>query len=217
MITLNHNFIKNCPRVLLSELFQDVNSIRKFIKNIEKTCTKYPEIISKFFTVHDSYNSNPLDVFRGDVFEVFVEFFLKAFQFSRHIGIIDYEPWDILKEGSSDYGIDGTGKLNGFHDQEIFVSVQCKYRSNPNYMLTANKDHISNFVAKTLTLDSIKNRKSQMYIFTTCYGLNKSTNEKMYENMIRVYGIKEIDKILSNQNKAFWECFKNSLRVNLAK
>lgn len=217
MIQLKHRFVRNFPSILLNDLFKDVNSLGKFVKNIENICKKYPDVISQFFTIYDNSSSDPYSTFRGDVFEIFVEFFLKAFQFSPQIGIIDYSPWDIVKEGSSDYGIDGTGKLNGFHENEIFVTVQCKYRSNPKHILTANEDHISNFVAKTLTLDSIKNRKSQMYIFTTCYGLNKSTNEKMYENMIRVYGINEINKILSNQNKAFWESFKNSLRVNLVK
>jgi len=217
MIQLEHRFVRNFPRLLLDDLFKDASSLVKFIRNIEKICKNYPDVITQFFTIYDTSSSDPFSVFRGDVFEVFVEFFLKAFQFSPQIGIVDYSPWNVLKEGAGDYGIDGTGKLNGYHKSEVFVTVQCKYRSNPKYMLTANEDHISNFVAKTLTLDAAKNRNSKMYIFTTCKGLNKSTNEKMYENMIRVYGFKEIDKILSNQNKAFWKGFEKTLRVHLVK
>jgi len=215
MINLKHSFVKNCPKILLEDLFNNVDSLNKFIKNIEKVCKNQKYIIEQYFTIYDSINSDALSTFRGDVFEVFVEFLLQAFQYSPHIGIVDYSPWDIEKEGSSDYGIDGTGTFNSSTLPETFVAVQCKYRSNANYMLTANKDHISNFVAKTMTLDKVKNRSSKMYIFTSCKGLNLDTNEKMYENMIKVFGIKEINKVLGNKNKAFWKSFEESLRVKL--
>jgi len=73
----------------------------------------------------DEYRDNPLDTrnkFKGDMFEVFGEFFVKYFGKMKEVSIIEYTPND----PEDDYGVDGLG----IGADGLKAAVQFKYRNN---------------------------------------------------------------------------------------
>jgi hypothetical protein len=197
-----HSFKLDCPKELKLKLLNKVTCLNSFMENINKIIKEDFLLLERYFTSVDKINSNPIDEFKGDAFEVFTEFFINTFKFDNRLGIKEYRPWSIRDDGK-DWGVDGVGYLNGTISKRI--TVQCKYRSNKTYFLQANEDHISNFVAYTMTSPIYKD--SQMYIFTTAKGLNENTHKSMYHSLIRVFGFFEINKMIGNDNIAFWENF----------
>jgi len=202
---LDHDFKLSCPLSLKKKLCHNVLSLKDFMRNIKKIIECDKELVEDNFTTHNIYGSNAIDEFKGSAFEIFVEYFVKTFSSDPRIGISDYHPWDSSEFGE-DWGVDGVGKMNG---SDRSVTVQCKYRSNVTSLLEANKDHISNFVAYTMTSKAF--RDSQMYLFTTCKGLNINTYKHMYHESITVFGYDKIKKVIGNNNSNFWKNFYNEL------
>lgn len=202
---LDHDFKLSCPLSLKKKLCHEVLSLKDFMRNINQIILNDQDLVRDNFTSYNIANSNPLDEFKGSAFEVFIEYLLKIYNCDPRIGIAEYKPWDESEFGS-DWGVDGIGRMNG-HDKT--VTVQCKYRANKMDVLEANRDHISNFVAYTMTSPIF--RDSQMYIFTTCQGLSRNTNKHMYHESINVFGYDKITKLLGNNNTEFWSGFYNSL------
>lgn len=197
-----HTFKLDCPKELKLNLLNGTKCLSSFMKSIDKAIVKDYPLIERHFTSVDKTSTNCIDEFKGDVFEAFIEYFIKSYRFDNRIGIKEYRPWDVRIDGK-DWGVDGVGCLNGNENKK--VTVQCKYRSNRSYVLQANDDHISNFVAYTMTSPTYKD--SQMYIFTTAKGLNDNTNKNMYHSLVRVFGFPIIDMIIGNNNNVFWENF----------
>lgn len=185
-----HDFKHICYDV--EKLFDGVDTLSKFINRLEKQCSLHPERWSS-------------EDYKGKAFEALVEVLILYSPIDKRINIVDYIP--ILKQ---DYGIDGEGKS---HDGRSHT-VQCKFRGNVNTTLTANEDHISNFVSASDSryLDEMMKtgKRIDMTIFTTAKDLNTKINEKMYGDRVRVIGYKELCQLI-NGNIVFWKLFKNSL------
>jgi hypothetical protein len=143
--------------------------------------------------------------YRGDGFEALVETLITLSPIDKRINIVDYRPWNSKIDGP-DMGIDGLGKS---HDGTIHT-VQAKFRSNTDSQLTANEDHISNFVAKSSMMYRGKN--VNMTIFTTAKNLLSVVNEEMYHDQVRVLGYNEISKMIDD-NHAFWSCFRSEMNT----
>jgi hypothetical protein len=156
------------------DLFSNVDNLSKFMNRLDKQSVLHPERWS------------PED-YKGKALEALIEVLILTSPVDARIDIIDYEP--VLKQ---DYGIDGVGKS---HHGETHT-VQIKYRSNVVKSLTANEDHISNFVAKSDSdyLDEMisTGKKIKMTIFTTAKDLNQKVNEGIYRDRVRVVGYKEL-------------------------
>lgn len=186
-IELEHNFKHNCHDV--KSLLTDVNKLSTFISRLDKLSKLYP----------DRYDP---DTFKGDGFELFVEFLIKASPVDNRIGISEYN----IVNGN-DTGVDGVGiGTNG----EI-ATVQAKYRNDQRWTLTANTDHLSNFTSTSLMRynvnpDSTKN----MLIITTAEGLHHYTANVMFQNQVRCLGYKEL-RVMVDNNLVFWNLFRKSL------
>ena len=141
------------------------------------------------------------DKYYGDGFEALVEGIIHLLGVSHQIQIKDYSP--ILED---DLGVDGVGYGK---DMEIHT-VQCKARSNSESVLTANNDHISNFIAHSHSKFGGEVKVKHMTIFTTASDLHHVAKE-MYNNEVRVLGYKEIKRLIDN-NKIFWQEFANLLK-----
>ena len=202
---LKHDFKLSCPLNLKKKLCNEVSSLKDFMHNINQIILNDHELIADHFMSFNVANCNPIDEFKGAAFEIFIEYLLKVYSCDPRIGIAEYNPWDESEFGS-DWGVDGIGRMNGF---DKTVTVQCKYRANKTDVLEANRDHISNFVAYTMTSPIF--RDSQMYIFTTCKGLSLNTNKNMYHDSIIVFGHDKITKLLGNNNTEFWSGFYDAL------
>lgn len=195
MIKLEHQFAKicNCKKALL----KDVTTLRKFMYNIEKCAEK--EAI--FYKDKDS--------FKGDAFECFVEFFnkLKEGQY-----VYNYK---LLDQADRDTGVDalGTGK-NGKP-----AAIQIKYRSNTEQLLTANDDHLSNFVMSAAYKYGVDvNDNKNLIIFTTAKDLHYFTKNEMFLNKVTCIGYDELSAIVDN-DIMFWKEFEEALNgiKNLSK
>lgn len=188
-ITLEHVFLKRCHN--LPELLKDCNKLSTFCSRLEKQSTLFP----------DRYDP---DKYKGDGFELFVEALIKLSPIDNRIGIGNYEPIQM-----GDTGVDGKGiGINGKK-----ATVQVKYRSNHNQVLTANGDHLSNFVMSSAFHEKIDvDDKNNMLIVTTAKGLHHFTETEMFINKVRCIGYEELRSLVDN-NSLFWDCFRKLCEV----
>lgn len=191
---MKHRFKHICPNP--KKLLEGCNKLSTFMGRIEKLQN------DKAWT---SGGWKP-EEFKGDAFEALVEVLIMYSPIDKRINIVNYLPHSLKLHGA-DMGIDGFGVS---HNGSLHT-VQIKYRSNTQSVLTANEDHISNFVAKTRTHPLYK--EADMTIFTTAKGLNQKILTEMYhDDKIRVMGYAEISKLIDN-NPAFWDAFRLEMGV----
>jgi hypothetical protein len=141
--------------------------------------------------------------YRGDAFEALVEVLINCSPIDKRINIVNYRPWNTKLDGD-DMGVDGIGNSHNGRPH----TIQGKLRSNVTELLTANKDHISNFVAKSLSMY----KEVDMTIFTTAKDLHHTVNEGMYHGQVRVLGFKEISKLI-DKNESFWRIFRKEMGI----
>ena len=174
----------------LKELFKNVTTLSKFMKNLEKQSilheTKYPT-----------------NDYLGDGFEFFIELFLMLHPNDNRIGVYGYQPTQ-----ENDNGVDGIG-TNIKNEKCV---VQIKYRANIKTLLTATTDHLSNMFSDGMlehgVVADIENKKNfRHFVFTTGEGLHFYTDNEMYKKKVKTFGFKEIKGIVDN-NIPFW----NNLR-----
>jgi hypothetical protein len=190
---MNHRFKLICPNAGI--LLKGVDKLSTFMRNVDKLSTD---------PAWTCGNWSP-EEYKGDALEALVEVLVSHSPIDKRINIVDYRPHNNKVDGK-DMGIDGYGVS---HSGNLHT-IQVKYRSNTRKDLTANEDHISNFVAKTTS--SPKFRDADMTIFTTAKDLNTKVNEGMYHDRVRVLGYKDLAKLVDN-NPAFWRVFRAEMGV----
>lgn len=189
-IELNHFFKLNCHD--LKGLLKDCNKLSAYCSRLEKQSLLFP----------NRYDPNK---YKGDGFELFCEALIKFSPIDNRIGITNYR----VVEGQ-DIGVDGFGiGMNGFP-----ITVQCKYRTINDSLLTANQDHLSNFTsASVLHYEVRKEDTKNMLILTTAKGLHHFTDAEMFKNKVRCLGFKQL-RSLVDKNNLFWDLFRESCNVS---
>lgn len=182
---IQHTFKTTSHNLL--ELFNGVNSMNSFKRNLEQQSDI--DILR--------YDKNK---YLGDGFEFFIELFLFLHPNDSRIGLGKYKPTQ-----KNDNGVDGVARNN----QNELSAVQIKYRTNPLYRLTANEDHLSNLFSDSAIrfgiVPDIQNQNNlRHFIFTTAAGLNHYTDNSMYQNKLKCFGISELKMFVDN-NKLFWD------------
>lgn len=188
MLTLQHWFKTQCYSV--DKLLANTKKLSQFMQKLEKQGEQYPDRWDR-------------DTYVGAGFECFIEALIKMSPIDKRINIVNYSPMSGI-----DMGVDGVGYG---HDGQAHT-VQIKYRSNVVSVLTANKDHISNFVAQSAMKFGISRDHGHMTIFTTADDLHEEVNKEMYMNKVRTIGYKNL-KQLVDDNVAFWSQFRDALMV----
>ena len=183
-----HHFKHSCYNI--DELLEGCSKLSTFMTRLRKQAENHA----------DSWMIDP-DKYFGDGFEAFVESLIAQQGLSKKIMIRDYTP--VLED---DLGVDGYGYGP---DGEIHT-VQAKARGNTESVLTANKDHISNFVAHSHSKFGGESKVKYMTIFTTASDLHNVTRE-MYNQEVRVIGNQDLRKLVDN-NDMFWAVFRDSLK-----
>ena len=180
-------------------LLKDVDNLDKFLRRIEKFCGENTEHLTS-----ESEKEKRMNKFRGDAFEVFAEALLKTHPYDRRIGISKYT----VADPNEDYGIDGYGIGTNLRP----ATVQVKYRGNSEQELTANSDHLTNFLGASqnhathrVSIDD----KENMLIITSAKGVHRITAENMLHNKVRWIG-RELLKELVDNNLPFWEEFRRA-------
>jgi hypothetical protein len=183
---MKHHFKNTCYNV--DELLDGCRKMSTFMTRLRKQANSNVDFFEP-------------DVYFGDGFEAFVESLIAQQGLTKKIMIRDYTP--VLED---DLGVDGFGYGP---DGEIHT-VQAKARGNTESVLTANKDHISNFVAHSHSKFGGDSKVKYMTIFTTANDLHNVTKE-MYNQEVRVIGNNELRKLVDN-NDMFWTVFRDTLK-----
>ena len=183
---MKHHFKQICYNI--DDLFDGVTKIDQFMKKLKKQSFENPDYFDP-------------DKYFGDGLEALVESLIIQQGLTKKIMIKDYTP--VL---DNDLGVDGFG----YGPNGEIHTVQVKARSNPTGSLTANRDHISNFVAHSHSKFGGESKVKYMTIFTTASDLHNVTRE-MYNNEVRVIGHKELKKLVDG-NQFFWDEFRNMLK-----
>ena len=182
-IQLTHPFKLKCHS--LQDLLVNCTKLSTFCTRLERQASLFP----------DRYD--PLK-YKGDGFELFCEALIKLSPMDNRIGIGRYSPFPGLDLGTDGIGTGTNGKP---------ATVQCKYKSKKDDVLTANEDHLSNFV-----VDSVMRRGvdpldiNNMLILTTARGLHYFTDGAMYDGKVRCLGFENIRSLVDN-NLLFWSDF----------
>ena len=157
-IILKHPFVNKLPNV--DELFLTTTDIG-CVCSINSYCDKIKTLSEKYANIIDE------NLFKGDALEIFVEYMLRTDGTDNRIGIFD--PKIISETGNDDVGVDMVGiGANGFP-----ATVQVKYRAG-NYVLTANEDHLSNFLTSSWVDYSVRMEDDKnMLIVTTGMKVDK--------------------------------------------
>lgn len=184
-IKLTHPFLIRAHD--LHNLLNDCNKLSTFCSRLEKQSQLFPE------------RYDP-DKYKGDGFELFVEALIKLSPTDNRLGIGQYQ---VITEG--DVGVDGYGiGANGNP-----ATVQVKYRGKHDAVLTANGDHLSNFLnASTFKYDvSPDEGKTNRLIITTAKGLHFFTESDMLHDKVRCVGQDQLRQLVDN-NQLFWDGFR---------
>jgi hypothetical protein len=191
-IELTHDFFKEENRAHdLPGLLEGCYKMSTFMNRLERQSQMFPNRYSP-------------ENYKGDGLELFAEALIKLSPADRRIAITDYSPGDPL----DDRGVDGWG--TGMNGKK--ASVQVKYRGDTRSTLTANGDHLSNFVMTSVMEGVDINDADNMLIITTADGLHHFTDQEMFKGKVRCLGIKELKKLVDNNN-LFWDSFRRLVGV----
>ena len=188
-VTLTHRFLLTA---------HDLNGLLTGCTNLSTFCTR----LERQAVLHpDRYDPNK---YKGDGFELFVEALIKLSPVDNRIGIGNYK----VVEGQ-DVGVDGSGI--GFNGKP--ATVQVKYRGfGSTKFLTANEDHLSNFVAASMLHEGVDPKDiNNMLIITTADGLHFFTDQEMFGGKVRCLNRKDIGSLVDN-NQLFWDEFRKLCR-----
>lgn len=186
---LKHLFTKKYPKET-AYLFDGTSTWKEFDKKLQEVAEQ----------LKTRLNADYLTVL-GDGFEVFIEGFIKLTQNDNRFGISNYVP----VQSKDDYGVDGYGdNIRG--NKSAF---QIKYRIDPTYFLTAQKDGLDSMITEALHegISFGEGKDYRHFIFTSAKGLNNKTDDNKFRGKVKCYGIDDIKTIVDN-NQNFWNNLK---------
>ena len=196
-VVLTHPFKDILPDV--DEFFKSKGNAEGVIQTINSLCYKIKKLAKKYALRIDE------NKFKGDALELFVEYMMKTNAADNRVGIYEYST--VIDE--DDVGVDGNGVGENGHP----ATVQVKYRGG-NYVLTANEDHLSNFLTSSwydfaVRMEDDKN----MLIVTTGCKVDEYSREKMLKGSVRVLARDALREMFDNRPEwwlQFWEAVKAS-------
>lgn len=189
---LKHLFIKKY-RNEVSYLFEGTYNWNQFNKKLQEIADQLNKKLGADYLTT-----------LGDGFEVLIEGFIKLTENDNRFGISNYVPVD----SKDDYGVDGYG--NNIRGDKS--AIQIKYRIDPTYFLTAQKDGLDSMVTEALHEGIVfgEGKNYRHFIFTSAKGLNNKTDDNKFRGKVKCYGIDDIKTIVDN-NQNFWNNFRNLL------
>lgn len=196
MINLTHPFKDKCPDIKELSTTQNgspISTINGFCRRLESLSSKYLALITP-------------NNFKGWGLELLVEYIIKDCGSDNRIGIYDYNP-DFDDSLTKDVGVDG----HGIGENGRPATVQVKFRQ-ANYVLTANEDHLSNFLTSSwfdykVNLDDDKN----MLIVTTGQAVNPMTMSDMLKGKVRQLNRQQLRQMFDNRPQWWKRFFKSAM------
>ena len=177
-----HHFPSATSSLETSLLFDDVVEL-----------DDWKERLSKLASLNETAIRFPdTDKFIGDAFEHFVECIIRFYSDNPHVNCADLKPAPENEPGVDFIGVTLDGSIH---------TVQCKYRSDRNILLSNNSDGISMFPSISLT----KYEAKVMSLWTTATGLHPTT-EEAFNKKVRTFGFRQIEYLV-NQRYDFWDFY----------
>lgn len=185
MIHLEHNFKTKAHS--LPRLFEGVTKMSQLMRKIETE------------SQIDPLRYDP-DKYKGDAFEFFVELFLALHPTDNRVGVYNYKPNQM-----NDNGVDGIGQ--NIKNEKCVIQV--KYRSNVIDELSSNKDYLGNLLndgmlSHEVVTDMSDSKNFRHFVFTTAKGMNFYTDQEMFKEKVKCFGINDFKSMLDN-NLVFWD------------
>ena len=242
-IQLKHPVISKCSSACFEDILESrtmgafCGKVNKYASLICKTAEQEPtsfyiptydqktkDILASKNITPPLSGKNVANKFKGDIFELFVEFLIKMSPIDDRIDVYDYQ---LVTDG--DTGVDGWG----YNRSGEIVTVQVKYRMW-DWELQAIKDHL-----ETFRVTSYYNKKygvdpkstGRMLIVTTGNSIHWRTLEEIFSGKVRCisnnasYGClrgasnRTIDDLFSlqslvNDSMMFWQLLKENIERN---
>jgi hypothetical protein len=187
----------------LSIVLKKVSNMQSFIKAIKKAGKAWGAGVAPD---DEALQTDEYNKYVGDFFEIFAEFLIKGNSRNNNIGISKYRPIN-TSNGEEDYGVDGAGYgINGKP-----ATVQIKFRSEMmNYQLTANRDHLSNFIVRSDYTHGVgRDDVDNMLVISTAGKVHWSTRDKMLVGKVRFLLLDQLEKMTNGID--FWDDFRSIL------
>jgi len=190
---LEHPFIRRCfDRLALLNRCVKLNT---FLARVEKQAKAY-----------GGEDDDHINEYKGWAFELFAEYLVKSFAMDKRVGVSEYQ----LPDEGDDTGVDGFGiGINGNP-----ATVQVKYRQ-ADHVLSANADHLSNFVMSSYNRYGVKVDDNQnMLIITSGKELHWHTADNMFRGKVRILNREKL-RVLVDNNAVFWHGFARVWEASL--
>jgi len=210
MIKLTHTIVDLLHQDEITSLFENCLTIDTFCANMERLAGQ---------------STDDSNMFKGDVFELFVEFLLKRNGLDTRIGIKNYQVMSARHSDAEpdeygelpDHGVDGFGEAIVGEDDGKPLTVQVKYRHRHDIPLTPNEGSLGNFCTQSrkdfLDPKELFPYRGCMLVVTTCSGLHHIADD-MYSNhkgiWMRCIGWAGLQQ-LANNIPDFWATFQESI------
>jgi len=190
------------------KLFDGVEKLSQFKSRLQKLSDTLPKSNPNEWDMHSDPQENKNAVL-GDGFELFCELLVLHMGIHPHIGLANYIPISAMKK--DDEGCDAFA-MNIKSEKS---AVQCKYRSDPNYLLTANEDHLMNFGYESYLegIESKNQKTKRLFIITTAKDLHHHTVKKFRDNVFVINN--NTIRALVDNNIIFWRSCEEKLRKQL--
>lgn len=167
--------------------YDSINSIDSLVDSIVRSSQVYSE-------------EEVQNKFKGDTFEIFVEFFLKKMGGSAQVPIVNYRPAQEIE----DYGVDG----EGYSIRGERMVVQAKFRSNADDLIIYDE------IAKTFMQGyhhyKLQSEK-QILVVSTSYGFNQHAKKNAPGAEDINLHRDRLNTIIGLINAPFWKEFRDSI------
>lgn len=163
--------------------FARINSVKELVSTITEAATQFQD-------------EEEVKQFKGDAFEIFVEYFMKYFEGHNDIGITQYQPAQALE----DLGVDGEGSG---HDKKP-ATVQVKFRSNPKKNIT--HEELAKFLAQSILQYGVDPADLRnMLVVSTAFDTTSNVQALYLSRGMRHIGYNDLERIIGLINPDFWE------------
>ena len=144
-------------RLFFRDFLSDVTTFGQLMNKIDKFAQNEHNNYGYIVGMHYQSEDEAVNKFKGDLFEIFIEIFIKTNCFGNVLDISDYQ------HTKKDYpGVDAIGSV-----QSRKVAVQIKFLSDPRNFV--DKDDMMNFYAVATGDLSIVQNNENLILITSSY------------------------------------------------
>jgi hypothetical protein len=189
--------LEGSNRLFFREFLSDVTTFDKLINRIDKFAESEHDKYGYSIGIHYQTADEAIFKFKGELYEIFFETFVKVHAFGNILDITDYQ------NTKKDYpGVDAIGKVQGKK-----VAIQIKFLSNPKNHV--DKDDMMNFYAVATGDLGIAQNNENLILFTSSYeGIDYAKMNGVFrailQKNIRIINHKIISHFIDN-NQDLWE------------